>query len=149
MEIFNKLNKTISKIINLKVSKVIAGGSNGSTVIIDVDKGYSIFIFCSWRYISKDNIVVTWNDSSDALKGKIPLYLKSLLNLSIKKITIINQFDLHIKFSNDAVLIIFSDLNKSSSSIDENWCFADIKNNECYNLTNEFKLTISKFDESR
>lgn len=147
MEIFKKVSILLDNLINLKVSKVIAGGGNGSTIVLFVNDCYSIFIFCCWRYVSSDNKIVTWNDSPDALVGEIPVYLKQILNIGIKKIALVNNFDLCIEFYNGASLMIFSELTVSSG-IEENWCLADIKSNECFNMTNEFCLTLSKYDDS-
>lgn len=148
MEIIKKLKENLIRIENKKVSKVIAGGANGSIIIIDFEDTYSLFVFCAWRFISKD-VIVTWNDSPDALKGEIPIYLKSLVNKKLKKIILINDYDLKLEFDNGVVFSVFSDLNSTSSDIEENWCVIDIVENKSYNLTNEFEYSLTKFDESR
>lgn len=149
MEIFNHLNLTFETLHRSVVSKVIAGGGNGSIAIIDINNRYSIYILCDWRLITNDNTVVTSYDDSNVKYGKIPIYLKKIQNESILKIHIINRYDINIEFINGTILTIFSNNNKSSNTMDENWSFIDIENNISYNLTNEFTYTSSKYDETK
>lgn len=148
MVIFNKLNLILETLQGSKVSKVIAGGGNGSIIIIDIDNKYSLYILCDWRLITNDDVIVTSYDDSDVKHGKIPIYLKKLHKEVVKKISIINRYDINIEFQNETILTIFSNNNKSSNTIDENWSFVDIENNISYNLTNEFVYSSTKYDES-
>ena len=147
MAITEDLDVLLNKLEGKIITEIIAGGSNGSIVILEIDHRYSLFLYCSWR-LTRNKHIVTWNDNSDANVGDIPTNFNQLLNLKIKKIYRINCFDLVILFTNGNCINVFSDLSRSSSPTEENWFLADKVNNICYILTNEFTLITEKFDES-
>jgi hypothetical protein len=145
METIKKLDEILNRMKGQTITEVIAGGSNGSIVILEVDKEISVFIYCAWRLYT-NNTVVTWNDY--LVEGTGLSYVRGLLNSRISNVERLNEFDLKVTFGNKRTLTVFSDLSISSTTIEDNWFVADKPNNNCYILNSKFEFVMSKYNEA-
>ncbi|MES2728428.1 MAG: hypothetical protein V4643_15065 [Bacteroidota bacterium] len=130
-----------------KISNVIAGGSNGSIIIFDVDDNYVLFIYCSWRLCLVGDVLVTSNDNNDANTGLLTTEIKKLIDSQIETINI-NEFnDLIIKFYSNKILYVFSNINvdASESQYDENWSVADKSKNLVFTINEKNKILKSNY----
>ncbi|HEX8575600.1 MAG TPA: hypothetical protein VF677_04830 [Flavobacterium sp.] len=141
MNIINILN-------NAKVDKIIAGGSNGSIILIDLVKEcnkYVIYIYCAWRVSFNNKVLTGWNDKESIFVNK----LKELQEDIIIEVTSNVLGDFNLLFKSGKKLDVFCDItsNIEESSMEENWSLCDILNNNCYNFTNHFILLQEPYDQ--
>ena len=131
-----------------KITKIIAGGSNGSIVIVRIgDNEFSLFIYCIWRLKEKDKIITGWNESCDSESGNLSKQIKLLLDKEIKNIDLSDFMDMKIHFVGGKVFNIFCDITPKyePDDYDENWVKSDIENNKSYRLKNNFKIKVSSY----
>lgn len=141
----------IKEIKGLEIIKVIAGGGNGSIVVLDIESDnnkYTLFIYCCWRMTLNDKVIIGWNDdiiSEDSSSLKI---LRSIKNSTIIDIEENDYGDFNLHLSNDKKLQIFCDItsNGNKDDINENWSLCDIKNNKCYNFNNRYDIVLGSYE---
>ena len=138
----------INAFIGKKVTKVTAGGGNGSVVILRFGENlFSLFIYCIWRLEENNKIVTGWNESCDAETGNLTKQIKLLLNDEIKKTEVSNLMDIKIYFVSGKVLNIFCDITPmyEPKEYDENWVISDIANDISYRFKSSFEIEICKY----
>lgn len=130
-----------------KVTKVIAGGSNGSIIILRIGDDYSLFVYCAWRLEDGNKIITGWQEDYDAENGRLTIGIKELKNNIIAKIDVSRFFDLKIHFKGGEILNVFCDLtpNVKSGDYDENWVLGDLKENKSYILKNRFNIEVGTY----
>jgi hypothetical protein len=147
-------NKSLKKVLSLlnsqKVSKVIAGGSNGSIIILDIDNRYSLCVYCVWRLEHGDKVLTGWNESNDSKSGNLTLGIKKLEGDTIKRIYVNQFYDLQISFYSGKVLNIFCDITPKyePEECDENWSLADIIKNEVYTITKSYLIATELYSKN-
>jgi hypothetical protein len=137
-----------AKIIGKEVTKTIAGGSNGSTIILEIGHNeYCLFIYCVWRLELDYKALTGWNESSNPDNGNLTKQIRSLASDRIKDIQMSDFFDLRVKFESGKVLTIFCDVTPKyePDDYDENWSICDIKSDQCYIISRDFEVESSKF----
>lgn len=139
----------LSNLTGKVVTKCIAGGSNGSIIVLDIGSDeFTLFIYCSWRISKESKILATWNDNNDPDSGNLTLEAKKLEGELIKEIKQTNFYDLEILFMSHKVLQIFADVfNKGyeDENASENWSLGDKKNDINYSVTSNFEVHTSKY----
>ena len=130
---------------NSKIEKIIAGGSNGSILLIDIvsnNNKYVLYIYCTWR-LSFDNIVLTGsNDNSTSKRTTFVVELKKLEEDTIVKVLANPLGDFSLVFNSDKRLDVFCDItsNGGDDDVRENWTVCNISENQCNSFTNHFQL---------
>lgn len=137
----------VNDIKEAKIEKIIAGGSNGSIILIDLIKDnnkYVLYVYCAWRLSFDDKILTGWNDIDIVFVTE----LKKLENDMIDNITLNSLGDFTLLFKSGIKLDVFCDItsNINNTSIDENWSFCDISKNQCYNFTNQFSFLVEPYE---
>lgn len=144
----NKISETIQLLKNQKITKVISGGANASSLILhfNVDE-YCLFTYCVWRLENKKEVLTGWNDPSGTKKGNLVVQTKELLNDIVKDITIGKFFDLQIEFKSGKTLSVFCDVTPKFQvkDYDMNWSLCDISNNVTYHIDRNFKVVKERF----
>jgi hypothetical protein len=140
----------IEKLKDAKIEKIIAGGSNGSIVLIDLAKGtdkYVLYIYCTWRLSFIDKVLTGWNDIDTVFVTE----LNKLENDIITEVILNSLGDFTLLFQSGIKLDVFCDItsNINDTSMDENWSFCDISKNQCYNFTNQFSFLIEPYDGNK
>jgi hypothetical protein len=133
--------------VGQRIREVIAGGSNGSTIILDTgNEGFSIFIYCSWRLSQRNRIIATSNDDSSP-SGHLTVGIMRLKENVIDSVKSNELYDINILFDHGFQLDVFANINADSSvsGYDENWCIADKANNICYTLDQNLEIRTSPY----
>lgn len=134
---------SLTEIKNASITKVIAGGSNGSIVLIDFktkDANYVLYIYCAWRLSNKGKVLTGSNDNSETSDS---VYVHELTNLDgdiINKISSNDLGDFSLFFKSGRELAVFCDIT-SNGFVDEkrdNWTLCNVSENMCFSLTNYF-----------
>lgn len=121
------MENKIKNLISQKVVKSSAGGSAGSTLVLEVENTSYLFIWCTWRIEQGDTVIVTSsdtiyptenNDSSNGLIGQKSPILEGEKVVSIK---LTPQYDLEITFENGYKLLVFCDIGHSRDDYNINW----------------------------
>ncbi len=139
----------LSKISGKRVVKVIAGGSNGSIIVLKIgEEEFSIFIKCVWRMEHKGKVIAGWNESNDAINGNLTIQAKALTGETIDKIEISELYDLRIHFSGGKMFNVFCDVtpNYEPELYDENWVISDITENISYVASKDFELLTRPYE---
>ena len=131
-----------------KINKVIAGGGNGSIVLIDIIKGddkFVLYLYCTWRMSFYDNVLTGWNDSDTVIVTE----LKKLQNDIIEEVISNLLGDFTLIFKSGIKLDVFCDItsNIENTSIEENWSLCDVSKNKCYNFTNKFSFFSEHYEK--
>ena len=137
----------VKDIKEAKIEKIIAGGSNGSIILIDLVKDnykYVIYIYCTWRLSLDNKILAGWNDIDTVFVPE----LKKITNDIIDNVTLNALGDFTLLFKSGIKLDVFCDItcNINDTSINENWTFCDISKNQCYNFTNQFSFLVEPYE---
>tara|TARA_B110000093_G_scaffold153868_1_gene169840 strand:- start:76 stop:513 length:438 start_codon:yes stop_codon:yes gene_type:complete len=133
----------IKKLENKRVDKIIAGGSNGSIILLDLVDSLEknvLYVYSAWRLSLNNKILTGSNDDSESNESVFVVELKKLENDIVKK-TFTNVLgDFALEFSSGKKLDVFSDItsNGGSDDVRENWVVCNISKNICYNFTNRF-----------
>lgn len=141
-----ELENTLDSLLGLPVFKIVAGGSNGSIIILyfgERKSQKSLSIYCSWR-LSKDNEVLT--GSNESSRTRIPKSLKKLKNLHLAKFVVSSLYDLTLEFTDGICLNIFCDITAyyPQKNYNENWYLADDSQNIVFTITNKFEIVKDK-----
>jgi hypothetical protein len=145
MEMINEIKIELEKSVGKLVTSVIAGGSNGSIIILDFGVNeFSLFVYSSWRISHQGQILATSQDNNAPLTGVITVQAKELTDDKIKKIELGPFVDLKITFESSKMLDIFSDLAKDDIT-NQNWSYANKKENVCYNANNNVLFEKVKY----
>lgn len=135
----------IKKLQNNKVDKIVAGGSNGSIILIDLiehlDKNI-LYIYCAWRLSLNNKILTGSNDNSNSNDTIFVAEIKKLENDIVKKVYTHSLGDFTLEFNSGKKLDVFSDItsNGGTDEVRENWVICDVSNNICHNFTNRFNF---------
>jgi hypothetical protein len=139
-------------LVGTEITKVIAGGSNGSIILLDLkddsDNMFVLFIYCAWRITHAKQVIGT--STSDINNEKILSRIKSITNEHITDIDVnkFNDFSLH--FSNDYRLDVFCDNAKKDIEYPvDNWTLCNIKENTCCTFNSEFKFTYESYNNNK
>ena len=133
----------IKTLQNKRVNKIIAGGSNGSIILIDLienlDK-HILYVYCTWRLSLNNKILTGSNDNSDSDNTVFVIELKKLENELIEKVSISSLGDFTLVFNSGKKLDVFCDItsNGGNDEIRENWVICNVSKNICHNFTNRF-----------
>lgn len=132
------MKRIVEQLIGRKITKVTAGGSNGSIIILEIDSRFVLFVYCAWRLELGERILTGWNDCNDPISGVLTQEIKKLNDNSIRDVSLSAFFDLKINFSDNKTLNVFVDITShmSQEASDENWSVCDTKNDRC--------LTVNK-----
>lgn len=144
-----QLATVLSKMVGLELQEVIAGGSNGSVVVLRFGRSqFTMFVYSVWRLEYKGKIISGWNESNDAINGTLTKAVKSIQLQTLKSYSISEFYDLRLSFSNEMILNIFCDItpNYEPSHYDKNWMCCDIKANICYIVNKDFKVELTEYD---
>ena len=145
MEIIKKVKEAFEKIEGSSIQNVIAGGANGSFVILDIGfDDYSLFIYSSWRISLNKRVIATSNDNNDALVGKLTQQIWALMGDKIVKIELGELVDLKIQLESGKLIDVFSDLQTEDTE-EENWCLALKKEDVCYCGINNSQFVVTKY----
>lgn len=130
-----------------KIEKIIAGGSNGSIILMDLikdNKKYVLYVYCTWRLSFDNKITTGWNDKDTFFVVE----LNKLVNDIIDGITSNSLGDFALIFKSGIKLDVFCDItsNINDSAMDENWSLCDISKNQCYNFTNQFSFLVEPYE---
>lgn len=139
----------IGKIAGKQVVRVIAGGSNGSIIVLKIgNQEFSISIKCVWRLEHKGRVIAGWNESNDAIKGNLTIQAKALTGEMIERIEISNLYDMKVYFLGDKILNVFCDVtpNYEPHSYDENWVISDIIENISYVASKNFEILTRPYE---
>ncbi len=144
----NKFLEVIQLLKNKKLTKVISGGANASTLILhfNVDE-FCLFTYCVWRLTSKNEVLTGWNDPSATKKGNLVVQTNTLLNDIVKDIIVSKFYDLQIEFKSGKILSIFCDVTPmfQVKDYDVNWSLTDINHNTTYHISRNFKVVKERF----
>jgi len=143
MKVDPKISRLIKGIEGKEITKVIAGGSNGSIVVLRIgEEEFSLFIKCIWRLEDESNILTGWNESNDAEHGNLTLQMKKLSGDFIKSTELSGFYDLKLHFLSGKTLNIFCDVTPhyEPEDYDENWLLCDIKGNRSYVVKKDFLI---------
>jgi len=148
------MREFIKNLSNLKVDKIIAGGSNGSIVLMDISNEstkYVIYIYCSWRLSLENEVITTWNDESISSDSIFVVQMKKLEGDTIESVHMHILGDLELTFESGKRLNIFSDISSNSVESDnvENWSLCNVITNKCYSLNNYFKIVEEIYDSNQ
>jgi hypothetical protein len=127
------MKRLVEQLVDRAITEVIAGGSNGSIVLLEVDFKFLLSIYCAWRLEGEGKILTGWNDSNDPVSGQLTIEIKKLAGDKIEHVSISEFNDLTISFSSGKVLNVFCDITSHiySEALDENWCLCDMESNFC------------------
>ncbi|MCR9262576.1 MAG: hypothetical protein NXH86_00375 [Flavobacteriaceae bacterium] len=136
----------IHSLINIKnaeVTKVIAGGGNGSILLIDFEtriEKYVIYIYCTWRLTLKINALSSSVDNLENPSSLSVVELKKLVGDTIIEISANELGDFSIFLKSGKRLDVFCDITSTDDSEEnrENWTLCNINKNECYSYTHRF-----------
>jgi len=139
--------RVIVKLFGKRIEKVIAGGSNGSIIILQTENELSLSIKCVWRLEDKNMVIAGWNESNDSLTGNLTKQVKALMNEVIKDVEINDFFDIKIHFLNGKTINVFCDVtpNYEPDYYDENWIICDKQLNQCYSVNKNFEIVITTY----
>jgi hypothetical protein len=144
----NKIEEVLQQLKNKKVTKVISGGANASTLILhfNVDE-FCLFTYCVWRLESKKVVLTGWNDPSGTRKSNLVVQLNTLLNDIVKNVSVGKFYDLQMEFKSGRSLQVFCDVTPmfQVKDYDVNWSLCDINNNTTYHIDRNFKVIKERF----
>jgi hypothetical protein len=143
-----KVEDVLTKLIGKTVTEVIAGGSNGSIVVLHFGSSeFCLFVKCVWRLEQVNTIITGWNESNDAVNGNMTKRIKELAGDAIKNVEVNNFYDLKLRFVSDKTLNIFCDVTThyEPEDYDENWVICDIQSNVCYAVNKDFAIVTSVY----
>lgn len=136
------------------VVKIIAGGGNGSILLMEIQKGhieYIIYIYCVWRLFVFDSkrTIIGWNDDLTDLDSNSIKQLKSIENSFISNVKINEHGDFVLSFDNESKLSVFCDITSDGekAELEDNWTLCDTVQNVCYNFNNRFNIVTTKYTE--
>ncbi len=139
-------------LVGTEITKVIAGGSNGSIIVLDLKNNsgdmFVLFIYCAWRISHANQVVGT--SASDINNEKILSGIKCITNEHITDIDInkFNDFSLHI--SNDYQLDVFCDNTKKDVEYPlDNWTLCNVRENTCSTFNSEFKFIYESYNNNQ
>lgn len=144
----SKILEVAQLLKNRKVTKVISGGANASTLILHFNTDeFCLFTYCVWRLMSKNEVLTGWNDPSATKKGNLVVQSNTLLNDIVKEVRVSKFFDLQIDFKSGKTLSIFCDVTPlfQVKDYDVNWSLCDINHNATYHISRNFKVIKEKF----
>lgn len=144
----NKVEDILTKLTGKKVTEVIAGGSNGSIVVLNFGESeFCLFVKCVWRLEQVNTIITGWNESNDAVNGNMTKKIKELTDDVIRNTELNNFYDLKLHFISGKTLNVFSDVTPyyEPDDYDENWVICDIQSNVCYAVSKDFTIATSVF----
>ncbi|MEM0942129.1 MAG: hypothetical protein AAF600_20555 [Bacteroidota bacterium] len=126
--------------------EVIAGGSNGAIIVINIGGKIDVFISCAWRLFRNDTQITGWHEESVEKTSPLVSGIKKLEGLKFVSCSFHSEFDFDLCFEGGFTLSVFAD-NTAKSRIDENWAVCDISSNKCYTLSNEYALSEDVYDD--
>lgn len=140
------LQDQIQSIVGSSVTKVVAGGSNGSIFVIYFKNDFlksSLSVYCAWR-LSINSKIVTGNHESP--KSKIPQGLRKLKKLHIIEVNISQHYDVNIKLENQYELDVFCNItpNYPNKLYDENWYYIDDIHNVVFTVNKYLELLVER-----
>ncbi|MCQ6557497.1 hypothetical protein [Paenibacillus mendelii] len=131
----------VQNLIGSTVNEVIAGGSNGSMVVIEADHNYVLFLYCCWRLNDSDSILCGWNDQESYL-----IRIKELEGDRIQSMNMDGFYDFVMRFASGRELRVMCDLTPGcENGQEENWSICDKKTNVCYVVNNQLQPIETKF----
>ena len=141
------INDILNRIQNKQISEVIAGGSNGSIILLLIgDQEFSLSVYCTWRLEHKDEVITGWNETNDPVSGDLTRNIIKLTGTKIIKIELKKFYDLILQFDNKFTLRIFCDLTPNLyKESTENWTIADKIGDKVYVITNKFVIEEHKY----
>ncbi|MEY5041704.1 MAG: hypothetical protein RLZZ414_1252 [Bacteroidota bacterium] len=145
-----KLRNIISSFIGCKINKLIAGGENGSIIIIETNHSDEAYfeIGCSWRLRKNNLCLCTSIDTPSKIKQQINI----VYNLKISNIILRACNDLVIHFENDISIDVFCDQTNDAAIVSvydyiaENWSIIFPKQNKCYTIDGEMEIIESSYE---
>lgn len=139
----------LQSLLGKQINKVIAGGSNGSIIILDIGNDeFSLFIYCSWRISKENEVLSSSTENNDSKTGNLTIEAKKIQGEEIVSIITTDLFDLQLVFKSGKVLSVFADITTNgydSDAMDENWSLADKRNNIAYTISNTFKVITTSY----
>lgn len=146
------MSKHLLEIKGANITKVIAGGSNGSIVLFDLKKGekeFVMYIYCTWRLSNNDKVLTSANAKNIDSKSNFVKVLKLLEGSDILEINNENNRDFSIITNSEYRLDAFSDIIMDLNGCEEreNWTLCNISDNICFNFTNNFEIKIEPYED--
>lgn len=135
----------IRKLQSKKVDKIIAGGSNGSIILIDFiensDKNV-LYVYSAWRLSHNNKILTGSNDNPESDDTVFVVELEKLENDIVKSVYTHPLGDFTLEFDSGKKLDVFCDItsNGGNDEVRENWVLCEVSKNVCYNFTNRFSF---------
>ncbi|KAF2515834.1 hypothetical protein E0W68_12855 [Flavobacterium salilacus subsp. salilacus] len=136
-------------LLGTEVTKVTAGGSNGSIILLDFkndsNEEFVLFLYCTWRITHANNVIGT--AASDINDDTILSEIKNLKDKYVIDVTVNKFNDISLYLSDDYQLDVFCD-NVSNPDMDyplDNWKMCDINENKSYVFNSEFKFTTNPY----
>ncbi|UVI32920.1 hypothetical protein [Paenibacillus spongiae] len=131
----------VRSMIGAAVNEVIAGGSNGSMVVIELDHNYVLFLYCCWRMNDADSVLCGWNDQESCL-----VRIKELEGDTVLTVDVGAFYDIVIKFASGRELRVMCDITPGcEDGQEENWSICNKQANICYVVDKQFQLIETKF----
>lgn len=129
-------------LVGLAVSDVIAGGANGSIIVLEFGGNYVLTVYCSWRLERGLQVLSGCNESPDSQTGHLTREAKSLHNDIVHEVSLSDHYDLRIEFTSGKMLRLFCDVtpHNEPADYDENWSFCDQAQDYCCVVTNMFRV---------
>ncbi len=136
----------LQSLVNTEVTNVDFGGEEDTSIVIDLGDNNSIFIHSAWRLAQNGKVVASWNDEVDEEDLNPPI--NKLMSQKLESITVGDLFDLKLTFDKGHRLDVFCDLYTPDeiTEFEENWSVADIKQNLCFVVTENFTLLKTKYN---
>lgn len=132
--------QTLDRLVGLAVSDVIAGGANGSIILLEFGGNYVLTVYCSWRLELGLDVLSGCNESPDSQTGHLTREAKNLRHDMVSKVSLSEHYDLQIDFASGKTLRLFCDVTPHNEPVDydENWSFCDQAQDHCSVVTNMF-----------